>query len=147
MIRALHAADVDRVADIWLSANLQAHSFISAEYWAGNLDSVKRMLPQAEVYVYEDDHGIQGFIGLNGEHIEGIFISGQLQSHGIGRRLMDYMKRRKAMLTLNVYQRNLRAIRFYLREGFKIQREGLDAPTGEGEYVMAWQRSRTDCEQ
>lgn len=147
MIRALHAADVDKVADIWLSANLQAHSFIPAEYWEGNLESVKSMFPQAEVYVYEDDHGIQGFIGLNGEHIEGVFVSGRMRSHGIGRCLMDYAKRRKTTLTLNVYQRNIRAIRFYLREGFEIQRDSLDAPTGEREYVMAWQRSRTDCEQ
>ena len=30
------------------------------------------MLPQAEVYVYEDDKMIQGFIGINDEYIEGI---------------------------------------------------------------------------
>ena len=30
------------------------------------------MLLQAEVYVYESDQKIQGFIGLNNDYIEGI---------------------------------------------------------------------------
>ena len=32
MIRKLQNADIDRVADIWLDANLKAHSFISPQY-------------------------------------------------------------------------------------------------------------------
>ena len=40
----------------------------------------KEMLLQAEVYVYENDQKIQGFIGVNGEYIEGIFVSGEMQS-------------------------------------------------------------------
>lgn len=40
----------------------------------------KEMLLQEEVYVYENDQKIQGFIGVNGEHIEGIFVSGEMQS-------------------------------------------------------------------
>ena len=38
------------------------------------------MLPQAEVYVYEDDKMIQGFIGVSDEYIEGIFVSDEMQS-------------------------------------------------------------------
>lgn len=53
MIKKLQDADIDRVADIWLDANLKAHSFISPQYWKGNFETVKKMLPQAEVYVYE----------------------------------------------------------------------------------------------
>ena len=59
MIRELRKTDIKRVAEIWLNANLQAHSFISPQYWMGNFGSVKAMLPQAEVYVYEDARNIQ----------------------------------------------------------------------------------------
>lgn len=55
----------------------------------GNFDAVKEMLIQAEVYIYEDESGIQGFIGLNGDHIEGIFVRRKVQSTGIGRQLLD----------------------------------------------------------
>lgn len=98
------------------------------------------MLLQAEVYVYENDHEIQGFIGLSGEYIEGIFVPEEMQSQGIGRLLLNYIKNRKVKLLLNVYQKNTRAIHFYERVGFEIQREGLDEATGEKEYVMIWQQ-------
>ena len=140
MIRKLQDADIDRVADIWLDANLKAHSFISPQYWKGNFETVKKMLPQAEVYVYENDREIWGFIGLNGEYIEGIFASGEMQSRGIGKRLLDFVKTKKTELRLNVYRKNMRAIRFYQREGVKILREGMDEATGEKDYEMTWRQ-------
>ena len=140
MIRRMQTADTDRVAGIWLDANLNAHGFISPQYWKDNFAPVKEMLPQAEVYVYEDDREIQGFIGLNGEYIEGIFVSGEVQSRSIGKRLLDFVKTKRTELRLNVYQKNTRAIRFYQREGFKILREGMDEITGEKDYEMTWRQ-------
>ena len=140
MIKKLQKTDINRVADIWLKTNLKAHYFIPEQYWTNNYEVVKEMLPQAEVYVYEDDKIIQGFIGINDEYIEGIFVSNEMQSHGIGKILLDYMKDKKVRLQLNVYQKNTRAISFYQREGFIIQCEGLDEVTGEKEYTMLWKQ-------
>ena len=120
-IRALRRADIGRVMELWLDANLKAHSFIPAAYWKSNFDAVKEMLPQAEVYVYEDAGEIDAFVGLNGTYIEGIFVSSEMQSKGIGRRLLDFVKTKRTKLCLNVYQKNTRAIDFYQREGFKIR--------------------------
>ena len=143
MIRELQKTDIDRVAGIWLDANLKAHDFISAQYWENNFELLKEMLPQAEAYVYEKERRIQGFIGLTGEYIEGIFVSDEMQSQGIGRLLLNFIKERKTKLFLHVYQKNARAIRFYKREDFEIQSENLDEDTGEKEYVMIWKRK--DC--
>ena len=70
MIKVLQKADIERVVDIWLDTNLKAHYFIPGQYWKDNIDLVKEMLPQAEVYVYENDCQIEGFIGLNDEYME-----------------------------------------------------------------------------
>lgn len=140
MIRELRKADINSVAEIWLDTNRKAHAFIPVSYWERNFASVKEMLPQAEVYVYETDQGIQGFLGLNGEYIEGIFVSEEAQSRGIGKLLLNHAKGRKPALRLNAYQKNVRAIRFYQREGFQILRSGLDAATGEAECEMLWRR-------
>lgn len=139
MIRTLQKADINRVVDIWLDTNIKAHSFIPSQYWKSNCDLVREMLPHAEVYVYENEQGIQGFVGLNGDYMEGIFVSDGMQSQGIGKRLLDFIKSKKVKLCLNVYQKNMRAIHFYQREGFKIQREGIDEATGEKDYTMIWQ--------
>lgn len=141
MIRKLQKADINRVADIWLKTNLKAHFFIPEQYWISNYEFVKEMLPQAEVYVYEDDKMIQGFIGVSDEYIEGIFVSDEMQSRGIGKILLDYIKDKKDRLQLKVYQKNVRAMSFYQREGFTIQSEEMDEFTGEKEYVMNWESS------
>ena len=141
MIRKLQKADINRVADIWLKTNLKAHFFIPEQYWISNYEFVKEMLPQAEVYVYEDDKIIQGFVGINDEYIEGIFVSDEMQSRGIGKMLLDYIKDKKDRLQLKVYQKNVRAMSFYQREGFTIQSESMDEFTGEKEYVMNWELS------
>lgn len=70
MIRKLRKEDIDRVMQIWLDANVIAHDFISEKYWSGHFELVKEMLPQAEVYVYEDESKeIQGFVGVNEDPI------------------------------------------------------------------------------
>lgn len=141
MIRKLQKTDINRVADIWLKTNLKAHYFIPEQYWTNNYEVVKEMLPQADVYVYEDDKIIQGFVGINDEYIEGIFVSDEMQSRGIGKMLLDYIKDKKDRLQLKVYQKNVRAMSFYQREGFTIQSEEMDEFTGEKEYVMNWESS------
>ena len=92
MIRELRKDDIDKVADIWLDTNIKAHYFIPTQYWKSNFELVKELLLQATVYIYEDNQEIQGFIGLNDEYIEGIFVSDEMQSQGIGKILLDYAK-------------------------------------------------------
>lgn len=140
MIRELQRDDINKVADIWLDTNIKAHYFIPAQYWKRNFDLVKELLLQATVYVYEDKQEIQGFVGLSDEYIEGIFVSAEMQSQGIGKILLNYVKGKRNNLLLNVYQKNARAISFYQREGFEIQCNGIDEATGERDYAMAWQR-------
>ena len=113
MIRKLLNRDIDRVTDIWLKTNLKAHYFISNQYWKSDYELVKEMMSQAEVYVYEDNKMIQGFVELNNEYIEGIFVSDEMQSCGIGKLLLEYIKNKKVRLRLNVYQKNTRALSFY----------------------------------
>ena len=139
MIRELQNADINSVTDLWLDTNLKAHDFIPSQYWKNNYDAVKEMLPQAEVYVYENDNKIQGFVGLNDEYIEGVFVADEMQSQGIGKLLLNFVKEKRTKLHLNVYQKNIRAINFYQREGFEIRGEGLDEATGEKDHEMIWQ--------
>ena len=142
MIRQCIDNDIDAVMQIWLNTNIQAHSFISAYYWQSNFDIVKEMLPHAEIYVHEDNctKQMDGFVGLNNNYIEGIFVKETMQSKGIGRQLLNHAKEVKSTLKLSVYKKNEKAIKFYLREKFKIQSENVDDNTGEKEFIMFWNR-------
>lgn len=142
MIRKFETQDLDAVMQIWLHGNLDAHPFIPASFWTDHFETVRDMLPQAELYVHENEatRQIDGFIGLTENHIEGIFVAKSARSKGIGRVLLEYAKSRKPRLMLSVYQKNERALAFYQREQFTVQSEGIDEDTNEAELQMLWSR-------
>lgn len=87
-----------------------------------------------------DTHQIIGFIGLTDNYIAGIFVKEAAQSKGIGKQLLNYVKEFKSVLSLSVYQKNMRAISFYQREKFTIQSENMDDCTNEKEFIMNWSK-------
>ena len=143
MTRPFAEVDLDAVMEVWLSSNLQAHPFIVPSYWAEHLEEVKRLIPQAEVYVHESDGVVNGFLGLTeAGNIAGLFISEQARGQGIGNRLLSKAKRLYSTLLLTVYEKNVRAVHFYQREGFHLVEKREDPDTGQIEYRMRWKNAR-----
>ena len=142
MIRVFNENDLYAVMQIWFDTNIITHNFISKSYWIDHYDMVKEILPQAEVYVYENEitNQIEGFIGLTNNYIAGLFVKESAQSKGIGKQLLDYAKNIKENMTLNVYEKNNRAIKFYMREQFMIHSKNIDTNTDERELIMVWNR-------
>ena len=137
MVRTFQAGDLDTVMSIWLNANIEAHHFVDPEYWRRCYDTVKAMIPQAEVYV-SDDNGVNGFIGITGDYIAGIFVDSSARTGGIGSQLLDHAKENRQKLSLSVYKKNVTAVSFYRKRGFQIDAEGVDPQTSESEYTMSW---------
>lgn len=142
MIRKFNSQDLAVVMQIWLKTNIEAHSFIPAAYWKNNFEEVKAALLHAEIYVAEVDGQIVGFIGLNQTIIEGIFVKEGMRSRGIGKQLLDYVKKIKPELQLEVYKENPRAIKFYEREQFIKIAEKVDELTDAKYYEMRWENKQ-----
>lgn len=131
-------SDLDRVVEIWAEGNRSAHPFVPANYWESHLDFMREVLPQAEVWVYCIEERVVAFIGLDGEHIAGLFVAEECRSQGIGRELLSHIKSLYGTLSLCVYEQNPRAVAFYTREGFTATEHRLDPPTNAAEIVMRW---------
>jgi len=140
MIRKFETKDLSEVMELWLSTNMQAHDFIYKDYWVGNFDIIKGILPDAEVYVYVLDEKIKAFVGIDNGYIAGIFVSYEMQSKGIGKQLLEKAKELYSELSLTVYQKNVKAVYFYQREQFIIKQEQIDKNTSEIEYLMVWSK-------
>lgn len=140
MIRKFESKDIDTVMQIWKNENIKVHDFIKKEYWESNFEYVKNILPNAEIFVYIYKEEVVGFIGLNGNYIEGIFVDTDNQYNGIGTALLNKVKEDRSILTLKVYQKNINAVDFYKKNGFKVIEEGIDQETGEKELNMRWER-------
>ena len=137
MIRLFEFRDLDRIMEIWLEGNLTAHPFIKEEYWKQNYETVRSMLPNAEVYVFDEAGEVQGFIGMDAEYIAGLFVAEGHRGHGIGHQLISEVKRKKR-LSLHVYEKNIGAVAFYRAEGFRVENRMTEKETGEQEYLMVF---------
>lgn len=140
MIRKLEKNDINDVMEIWKKENTKAHQFIKKEYWEHNYNYVKEILPNSEIYVYIVGSDIVGFIGLDQNYIEGIFVDTNNQCKGIGTLLLNKVKENRNTLTLSVYKKNTNAIKFYKKNDFVITSESIDKNTNEIEYTMEWRK-------
>lgn len=139
MIKQLDVSKIDDIMKIWIEENIRSHDFISEEYWENNYNYVKNVLPDADIFVYEDDDVIKGFIGITEKsYIAGLFVSCKYQSNGIGGELLNVCKKEYSTLKLDVYAKNSKAVDFYKKHGFMICEEKIDSENDEIEYSMIW---------
>ena len=111
MIRKMKPADPDAIMEIWLSSNLDAHSFVGRQYWQEQLPAVRAAIQGAEVYCYiATNDTIAGFIGL--------FVVSKYRQQGISSQLLVFVQGYHQQLTLDAYPQNQRAVAFYHRHGF-----------------------------
>ncbi len=141
MIRKFRMQDLDACMEIWFGANMQAHRFIEHSYWQNHFEQVRRQLPSADIYVYEENERIYGFIGCIDTYIAGLFVMSCHRGKGIGKQLLNQLKEHKQALSLHVYKENNRAVQFYEREGFSCTNENIDTDTGHAELTMSWQKA------
>ncbi|WP_240776317.1 GNAT family N-acetyltransferase [Nitrincola alkalilacustris] len=139
MIRPFNLADMDQVLQVWLDASVLAHDFVDGEFWASRIEDMRHIyLPLSEIYVYEENGIIQGFLSLQDDTLAALFIRPEYQGRGIGFQLMEMAKEERERLDLAVYKCNWRSVDFYERCGFQPVREQTDQHTGQTEVVMTW---------
>lgn len=64
-----------------------------------------------------------------------------MQSNGVETQLLLQAKKKYSMLTLQVYAKNKKAIEFYKKENFIIDKITLNKDTKEEEYTMTWKKN------
>ncbi|MGG7163393.1 N-acetyltransferase [Clostridium ihumii] len=141
MITKFKIEQLDELMKIWLETNIDAHSFIPKEYWIDKAPLVKKLLPSSDIYVFKECNTIKGFIGVieNG-YIAGIFIKKEYQREGIGNKLIDYIKSKYENITLDVYNKNEKALNFYYKNNFKVLDSKFDEETKELEYTLFYKK-------
>ena len=144
IIRNFNDFDLKRVMRIWYEGNLEAHDFVDKNYWEKNFGFVKRSLPESEVYVYEIDGYVVGFVGIDEGYIAGLFVDKEYRGVGIGTKLIEYVKELYDFFTLHVFENNYGAVTFYENRGLIKKEESIHEDLGEVEYLMYYRRKKEE---
>lgn len=143
-IRSFCEMDLKRVMKIWYDGNLEAHDFVETAYWDRNFGFVSRLLPRSEVYVYEIDGYVAGFIGVDEGYIQGLFVDREYRGQGIGTKLLRYVAERYEKIELDVFENNYGAVCFYENKHFMRIDEQVNEDLGEVEYRMVYLRPKEE---
>ncbi|KFC76861.1 MULTISPECIES: N-acetyltransferase [Buttiauxella] len=145
MIRRLQPDEMDELIEIWLASTIQAHPFISENYWHESESIVRNVyIPQSETWVYQHQDKMVGFISvLDSLFIGALFVSEPFIGKGMGQSLMEHVKEIYPSLSLEVYQKNQRAVHFYHRQGFRIEESAWQNETRHPTWIMSWQEEKT----
>ncbi len=127
-IRPARDGDLERIVEIEIfNYRLNFYPiFRSDAYYFGektvsNLMRFYRGEPDTIPHTFVWDDGVvKGFVRVNGEVIEKLFVEPVLQNNGIGDALFRYAVEVCGGKRLLVLEKNLRAIRFYERHGFRL---------------------------
>lgn len=118
-LRPSRASDGDAVVDLWRRAVDATHDFLSTEDRRAIDAEVVGFLPQAPLLLAVDaEDRPQGFMLLDGSHMEALFIDPEVHGQGIGRQLVEHALAQHSTLTTDVNAQNAQALGFYLRMGF-----------------------------
>lgn len=85
-------------------------------------------------YVY-DDGVVKGFIQIDGTKVAKLFVEPVLQGQGIGAKLLEFAVTEKQANHLWALEKNVKAIRFYERNGFYVTEE-KELEEGTTEYLV-----------
>ena len=145
-IRRAAPEDLIRVAEIEIfNYRLNFYPiFRSDEYYFGELQVPARAAGyEADgmteyTWVY-DDGVVKGFCVAQDGLLRKLFVEPVLQGQGIGGELLDYAVTELGVTQLWALEKNLRAIRFYKRFGFRLTEE-KKLEEGTAEYLVKMKR-------
>ena len=121
-IRRGTAQDVPRAFDIWKRAVDATHGFLAPDDRAEIETMVAgQFLPNAELWLVTDsDDRVVGFLVMDGNMIDALFVDPDVHGRGYGTQLLDHALKLAPAATVDASEHATNALPFYLGKGFRI---------------------------
>lgn len=140
-LRLYRESDQEASIALWLETWRQAYPSIDfdarVDWWRERWRT--ELVPVAQIVVAEQDGALIGFVTIDDTgYLDQLVVSPAQWGTNVSKALVDEAKRRSpGGVTLKVNADNLRAIRFYERNGFAKTGEEVN-PSGRAVWLMAW---------
>jgi putative acetyltransferase len=140
-LRLYRESDQEASIALWLETWLQAYPSIDfdarVDWWRERWRT--ELVPVAQIVVAEQDGALIGFVTIDDTgYLDQLVVSPAQWGTNVSKALVDEAKRRSpGGVTLKVNADNLRAIRFYERNGFAKTGEEVNS-SERAVWLMAW---------
>ncbi len=132
-IQSATAADHAELIAVWEASVRATHHFLAEAdllYYKG---IIGRYFSQCNLYCIREQGAVSAhpvsdtscgqilaFLGVNGSHIEMLFVQPAWRGHHLGTRLLTHALRTLGCRTVDVNEQNEAAYGFYVRHGFRL---------------------------
>ncbi|MBO9355986.1 acetyltransferase [Bordetella petrii] len=117
-LRRSRPEDGPVLVDLWRRSVDATHHFLSADDRKAIDAEVCGFLPHAPVTAVDENDHPQGFMLIDGTHMEALFIDPDVRGKGIARQLLQHGLSLHGALSTDVNMQNSQAVGFYQRIGF-----------------------------
>lgn len=132
IIRLMQENEKLHVMAIWAAYVQKYHSFLSNEWMAETrLLMSTQYLQASEIYVYEYQNRVVGFVGMVGNYVGLLFVESEFEGFGFARELFNTVNTREGDLVTSAYSKNNDGCSFYERHGFIFDKKELHEKSGE----------------
>ena len=113
---------IEQLLIVWESSVKATHLFLSEN----EIESIKKYVPQAlkqipHLIIVENKNQVPvGFMGIENQHLEMLFVSNEERGKGLGKKLLNYGIEQYSVNDLAVNEQNPLAKGFYEHMGFEV---------------------------
>ncbi len=112
--------EIETLLTIWESSVTATHNFLSKDNIEALIPAVKEGLLTIESLYGCYEQEIVGFIGVENEKVEMLFVAAETRGQGIGRKLFQYAIDMLNVNYVDVNEQNEQGLGFYQRMGFHV---------------------------
>jgi putative acetyltransferase len=147
-LRPYRAEDEDAAIALWQTTWQQAYPSIDfaarVPWWGERWRS--ELVPNAAIIVAEQAQKLVGFVTIDPKnYLDQLVVAPDHWGTGLAAALLDEAKRRSpASITLLVNDDNMRAVRFYERNGFVQTGQDVNPASGRVVLKMEWKTKREE---
>ena len=145
IVRDYQDADKQAVLKVYNSAILESHRFLEENVRLQQRNLMEESIDDStnKALVLEENGHVVGFATFITETaIAGFFIDPSLKARGLGRYLIEYIQSKKKEISLVVYKRNTRGVRFYRNNGFRQTNKKYEKDANQEYLEMTWRAAR-----
>jgi putative acetyltransferase len=112
---------IEDITDIWKQSVKETHKFLSNDNVISLIPEVKKTIENIEsLIIVKHNNNITGFMGIENNKIEMLFIKPCFFGKGIGKSLVEYGICSYDINCVDVNEQNIEALKFYEHIGFEV---------------------------